>query len=106
MPRPIKVVRWDGRSEALRYTLKANFERRIGRDHGQRFSKTKGTSRTCRVTEKQRLRSREKRELLLHLDQIGLQGRLFLRCAQFLNMRAPEIVLRVPKTVKGPKGAK
>ncbi|MGA7452078.1 MAG: hypothetical protein WBW73_12625 [Rhodoplanes sp.] len=105
VPRPVKVLAWDGRSIALRYTLKANFERRIGRDGGQRFSKTKG-KRTCRVTEKQRLRSAEKRELLLHLDQIGFGGRMLLRCAQFLNARAPEIVLRPPNAVRGSKGVK
>lgn len=106
VPRPVQVVQWDGRSRALRYALKANFQRRIGRDDGNRFSTKKGTNRTCRVTEKQRLRSMDKRELLLNLDQIGLQGRLLLRCAQFINAQAPEIVMRLPKPVKGSKGGK
>jgi hypothetical protein len=82
VPRPVKVVAWDGRFEALKYTLKNDFERRVGRDDGVRRTAF-GRKRTCRVTEKQRLRSAEKRELLHHLHEIGLQGRLFFRCAQF-----------------------
>jgi hypothetical protein len=98
IPRPVKVVEWDGRSEALNYTLKWEFERRVGRDGGIRHTAF-GGKRTCRVTEKQRLRSHEKRELLLHLHEIGLQGRLFFRCAQFQSSGAPKIVLRKPKPV-------
>ena len=76
------------------------------RKMAKHFDLVIGEANFALVTEKQRLRSKDKRELLLHLDQIGLQGRLFMRCAQFLNRRAPEIVLRLPKVVKGPKGRK
>jgi hypothetical protein len=31
---------------------------------------------------------------LLHLHEIGLQGRLLFRCAQFQNSGTPKIVLR------------
>jgi hypothetical protein len=93
VPRPVKVVKWDGRSAALEYTFKNDFERRVGRDDGVRRMAF-GRKRTCRVTEKQRLRSHEKRDLLLHLHEIGLQGRLLFRCAQFQNSGTPKIVLR------------
>lgn len=106
VPLPVKAIPWDGRSRGLRYALKGDFQRRVGRDDGQRFSRTKGTTRSCRITEKQRLRASEKTELLLHLDQIGFGGRMLLRCAQFINAQVPEIVLRPPNPVKGSKGGK
>ena len=58
--------------------VKSDFKRRIGTDDGKRFNKVDGTHRSCRATDKQPLRSSQKRELLLHLDQIGLEGRLIL----------------------------
>ena len=65
---------------------KSKFFRRIGSDEGQRFNKTNGKDRSCRATDKQPLRSSQRRELLLHLDQIGLQGRLVLRWLQIVNL--------------------
>jgi hypothetical protein len=65
---------------------KSKFFRRIGSDEGQRFNKTNGKDRSCRATDKQPLRSSQKRELLLHLDQIGLQGRLVMRWLQILHL--------------------
>jgi hypothetical protein len=99
IPRPVKVQVWDGSRRALRYAMKRRFWRRIGGDDGQRHDKRNNRVRTCRVTDKQPLRSKERRELLLHLDQIGLTGRLFLRWVQFANLRGsgPAIVKRVPK---------
>jgi hypothetical protein len=79
IPRPVKVQEWDGKKKALRYMVKSKFWRRIGTDKGERFDKDKGENRSCRATDKQPLRSSQRRELLLHLDQIGLQGRLILR---------------------------
>ena len=78
IPRPVKVQAWDGKGRAIRYMVKSDFKRRIGTDDGKRFNKVDGTHRSCRATDKQPLRSSQKRELLLHLDQIGLEGRLML----------------------------
>jgi hypothetical protein len=86
IPRPVKVQEWDGKKKPIRYMAKSKFFRRIGSDEGQRFNKTNGNNRSCRATDKQPLRSSQKRELLLHLDQIGLQGRLILRWLQILNL--------------------
>jgi hypothetical protein len=86
IPRPVKVQSWDGDRKAIRYMIKANFRRRIGSDEGQRFNKANGKNRSCRATDKQPLRSSQKRELLSHLDQIGLQGRLMLKWVQILNL--------------------
>jgi hypothetical protein len=66
--------------------VKAKFWRRIGLDEGQRFNRTNSKNRSCRDTDKQPLRSSQQRELLLHLDQIGLQGRLMLRWVQILHL--------------------
>src|ERR1700738_1088369 len=85
-PRPVKVQEGDGKQKPIRYMAKSKFFRRIGSDEGQRFNKTNGKDRSCRATDKQPLRSSQKRELLLHLDQIGLQGRLILRWLQILHL--------------------
>jgi len=86
IPRPVKVQDWDGKKKPIRYMVKAKFWRRIGLDEGQRFNKTNGKKRSCRATDKQPLRSSQKRELLLLLDQIGLQGRLMFRWLQIVHL--------------------
>jgi hypothetical protein len=98
-PRPVKVVEWDGNKKALHYILKPNFWRRVATDNAERHNKDTGSTRSCRATEKQRLRSKHKRELLIHLDEIGLQNRLMFRWSQFVNTKekGPIITLRVPK---------
>ena len=100
VPRPVKVKPWDGDILAGLYTFKADFRRQIGKDDGQRFIKATGDCRTCRGTDKQPLRSAEKLELLLHLEAIGLQGRLFTLHAQFLNLKrtGPTFVKKMPPT--------
>jgi hypothetical protein len=99
IPRPVKVQEWDGKKKAIRYMAKAEFFRRIGSDEGQRFNKANGKKRSCRATDKQPLRSSQKRELLLHLDQIGFQGRLMLRWVQILHLgtAGSAVVERGPK---------
>jgi hypothetical protein len=79
--------------------LKPEFWRRIGTDDAQRFDKTNSGQRSCRATDKQPLPSARKRELLLHLDQIGLQGRLMLRWVQIvhLGVAGSAVVERGPK---------
>jgi hypothetical protein len=86
IPRPVKVQEWDGKKKPIRYMAKSKFFRRIGSDEGERFCKDKGENRSCRATDKQPLKSSQRRELLLHLDQIGLQGRLMLRWLQILHL--------------------
>jgi hypothetical protein len=56
------------------------------RGGGERFDKSNDGTRSCRATDKQPLRSSQKRELLLHLDAIGLQGRLMLRWLQIVHL--------------------
>ncbi len=99
IPRPVKVLVWDGKKRPIRYMLKREFWRRIGTDDGERFDKTNGEQRSCRATDKQPLPSSRRRELLLHLDEIGLQGRLVMRWLQIvhLGVAGSAVVERGPK---------
>jgi hypothetical protein len=99
IPRPVKVEEWDRNNKALRYILKPNFWRRIANDYAQRYNKKTGTTRSCRGTDHQHLKSKQKRELLIHLGDVGIQSRLLMRWCQLLNKKpgGPTIVLRVPK---------
>jgi len=83
--KPVRVTQWDGDPKALRYLVKQPTKRRIS-FIGKRFDKTSGKHRKCRDTDKQPLRSRDRLELLLHLDDIGFSGRLFLKGVQFINL--------------------
>ena len=62
-------------------------------------TRPKADERSCRATDKQPLPSARKRELLLHLDQIGLQGRLVMRWLQIvhLGVAGSAVVERGPK---------
>jgi hypothetical protein len=99
IPRPVKVQEWDGKKRPIRYMVKSKFWRRIGTDDGERFDKTNGGQRPCRATDKQPLPSSRRRELLLHLDEIGLQGRLVMRWLQILHLggAGSAVVERGPK---------
>lgn len=96
VPRPVKVQAWDGRENALLYLLKDKFDRRIGVDNAVRFSPKTGERRLCRATSHQRLRSAERLELLLHLDEIGPEGRVFMRKAQLRRTRAGMKIVAMP----------
>jgi hypothetical protein len=98
--RPVTVEEWDGETTALRYLLKRKFERRISFENGKRFDKKAGEQRKCRDTDHQPLRSKDKKELLLHLDNIGIAGRLFFKGVQFMNLRdtGPTLVERQSKS--------
>jgi hypothetical protein len=99
IPRPVKVKVWDGNKTALRYILKPNFWRRIGTNNAQRINKASGGTRICRATDKQPLRSKRRRELLLYLDEIGMQGRLLMCKCQIVHLRGLGPVIRIPKAV-------
>ncbi len=103
IPRPVKVQPWDGKKRPIRYMVKSKFWRRIGTDEGERFDKTNDEKRSCRATDKQPLPSSRRRELLLHLDEIGLQGRLVMRWLQIvhLGVAGSAVVERKPKGFGG-----
>jgi hypothetical protein len=86
IPRPVQVKSWDGDKTAIDYMLKPVFKRRIGTDDGQRHEKETGGERECRATDKQPLRAEQKHELLMFLDQIGIQSRFLMRWLQFVHL--------------------
>jgi hypothetical protein len=96
IPRPVTVEGWDGKEDAVCYMVKSEFWRRIGTDKGKRFDKANGKARACRATDKQRLTSAQNCELLLHLDAIGLQGRLLLRWLRFMRLGDDPVVVERP----------
>lgn len=96
VPRPVRVQVWDGHENALLYLLKRKFDRRIGIDNAERFSPKTGKWRLCRATSQQHLRSAERLELLLHLDEIGLDGRVFMRKAQLRLARGSIRIVPMP----------
>jgi hypothetical protein len=71
--RPLQIVRYDGSPKALAYALKADFSRRVSLP---RKRKSDSIS-TRRNTRNRPLRSLQKVELALALDQAGLADRLF-----------------------------
>ena len=90
IPRPVRVTRWDGNPDAFRYLLKQQLDRRIGVDNAERFDPRTGKKRLCRAVRKDRPRSAERREMLLFLDRIGIDGRVI-----FVNARLVHIGRRV-----------
>jgi hypothetical protein len=84
--KPVRIAPWDGDPTALRYLVKPPTKRRIS-VMGTRFDKTSGEHRKCRDTDNQPLRWRDRLELLLHLDDIGVAGRLVLKGVQFINLK-------------------
>jgi hypothetical protein len=99
IPRSVQVKTWDGSVHALDYMMKPLFWRRIGTDDPQRHEKSTEEKRECRATDKQPLKSQQKNELLLHLNEIGIQGRFLMRWLQFANLGGSgwSIVDRAPK---------
>jgi hypothetical protein len=80
--RPVKIDHWDRRKDWLRYCFKPDFHRRIVSTRSGR-----------RKVDKQPLRSKQRRELLLHLDEIGMNGRLLLRYAQVIALRGSGVAI-------------
>ena len=71
VPRPIKIMKWDGRNEALAYALKMTFKRRVS------IYQMKSRIR-LRNTSEQDLRVAERIPLYQYLDSVGLHARVFL----------------------------
>jgi hypothetical protein len=74
VPRPINISSFENKSRRRSYALKMIFHRRIGHDE---IKKNKnGTLRKCRNTSGDRLKAKERLELFIYLDQIGLAARV------------------------------
>lgn len=79
-PRPVRIEDWDGDLAAIGYSLKYEFSRRIS-TIGRRSNNT----RECKITNYDRLRSRERFELYSYLHGIGLGSRIFLMGLESAN---------------------
>jgi hypothetical protein len=79
IPRPVKILTFRNNARRRSYALKMTFNRRIGyweiRERG-------GGTRKCRNTSRQKLRTAERVELFVYLDQIGLGSRVTFRGAR------------------------
>jgi hypothetical protein len=73
VPRPIKVLNWDGRNEGLAYALKTTFKRRVSVHQNRRSSDA-----LQRNTSEQDLRVAERIPLYQYLDSVGLHARVLL----------------------------
>jgi hypothetical protein len=72
--RPVMIKRFNGNLAGIAYALKGDFSRRISLPKARRRD-GKGRSRNVRYRP---LRARQKLELMLMLDRIGLESRVFL----------------------------
>jgi hypothetical protein len=72
-PRPVKVIAFDNKAIRRSYALKMIFFRRIGYDEIKRRD---GKRRKCRNTSRDKLRSKERFELFMYLNKIGLAARV------------------------------
>lgn len=75
--RAVKATAWDGNMAAPLYVLKPDFERRHGYYGEQCYDSRRNEFVAACNTRKQKLRSAERLELLLYLEQLGIQSRVF-----------------------------
>jgi hypothetical protein len=73
IPRPVKVTPFENKASRRSYALKTIFFRRVGYDE---IKMRNGTMRQCRNTSRDKLRSKERLELFMYLNKIGLAARV------------------------------
>jgi hypothetical protein len=80
--KPVMIKRFDGNLAGIAYALKGDFWRRISLSKAHRRD-GKGRSRNVRYRP---LRARQKLELMLMLDRIGLESRVFLFGVEVIDL--------------------
>jgi len=96
VPKPVMIKRFDRNLAALAYALKGDFQRRVTLP---RSTERDGSNKTRRNVRYRPLRARQKLELLLMLDRVGLEDRLFgygMKVAE--RSGKPRIVVRTRLT--------
>jgi hypothetical protein len=82
VPRPLVKYLWDGNPSAIAYALKGNFQRRT--TLGSRVNSV--GFRTRRNVRYRNLRPKQKVELLIAMNRMGLRGRVFLKGAKMAEV--------------------
>ena len=80
--KPVMIKRFNGNLAGIAYALKGDFSRRISLPKARRRD-GKGRSRNVRYRP---LRARQKLELMLMLDRIGLESRVFLYGVEVIDL--------------------
>jgi hypothetical protein len=80
--RPVMIKRFNGNLAGIAYALKGDFSRRISLPKARRKD-GRGRSRNVRYRP---LRARQKLELMLMLDRIGLESRVFLFGVEVIDL--------------------
>lgn len=99
VPRPIRIVLWDGDEKWPRYCYKLPTRSRVGIDGVLRFDKKKQRYRQTRGTKSRSLKPEEFLELLLYFDRISLDSRIITRGSQLRASKSgcKIVLLRRPK---------
>jgi hypothetical protein len=87
VPRPVRVVPWDGKISWLRYCHKLDDRCRVGVDDQPHFDVRKQQPRISRGTKVRSLNPNERLELLLFHDQISLDSRIVVKGAQLRSTK-------------------
>jgi len=91
IPRPVRVPRFDNNAKRRSYAFKIQFKRRIGLTDENRRD-----GRKCRNTDRDKLRSIERLELFMYLNQAGFEQRLIFRKVEPLIMGTKVRIRPIP----------
>jgi hypothetical protein len=102
VPRPVRVVPWDGNRKWLRYCFKLDGRCRIGIDAVDHFDPQQQQPRTSRRTRWRRLSANEKLEFLRHFDSVSFDDRVLTKGAQLRSSSGGYklVKMRRPKRAK------
>ncbi|MBL0404414.1 hypothetical protein JKG68_10580 [Microvirga aerilata] len=92
--RPVKILKWNGNRAALAYAIKSKFNRRMTYD---REASDNGSQHACQNTRHRPLRVEQQIELMIALDQAGLNARLFMRGARIVRTNHGPMIRPITK---------
>jgi hypothetical protein len=81
--KPMMIKRFDGNLAGIAYALKGDFSRRVSLPKERRKN---GATKKRRNVRYRPLRARQKLELMLMLDRIGLESRVFLYGVEVIDL--------------------
>jgi hypothetical protein len=92
--RPLKILKWNGKRGALAYALKSKFARRVSY---YRQASDDGLQHGCWNTRHRFLRVQQEIELMIALDQAGLDARLLMRGARIVRTANGPMIRAITK---------